>query len=1457
MSTPNIHTDQTSILASQTPTPNLNNEEDNLQLKINNQDETSMLEQTGGTRVAQPIYNLDPNQMKKIEQAVHGQLLVTSGAANAGGNNGSSGGGNNLQQQGGGGSSQPGMAHLPPGQSMSSMSTASALGNAHPSNHSLSEMLMSISGGGHHLQVSQQGGGGQHLQHQNGTVVPGQTTNPGLVSTSTSIQDLQSLLPGSTNRSSQNLQALQQQSPGNPEQMQRALRDLMDSAQGGYNNRQNLNLSPQPQTSPTTADQLQSNSQLLQQLQQGLVGQQLRLANHGNINAGDSQQHQLQQHSLQHHNPQQLFVFDQNSQKMMPLVRNNAGGVVQIGNTLYNLSASGNNLLNQSSGTPSSSSQDLVGLVQQHQQQNSNSNHNLLNLSQQSGGTTSGGHPHHQQQFHLGTNAQGQLTLMATTPGTSNSLHHQHNSTSGNNILNSSGGGTNTSASGGGLHQHAQLSSGLQSLQNSNENMQNLLLQSGPDGQLVLQHQTSGLSSTHPGNNAGAHHQHHQGTTTTTVNSHWIPTSRPIILRTGGVGQSEHVVQSTAGLGGGGGTTTTNHHGSSAGNSNLLSYHSSSSPEDQLYSSSFHHQHQHTAAAAIDHQNRVILQQQFKNKEFIGNATILPPGAISRANSLQNKGNYTPGAGGGAAAGSSSYQHAGAIHLDDLYHSGSKGPGAPGSAQHHMHVEHSFPQPPSPKGAAAYNNLRKSSGGGKHAYKNASDPRNNGDQVQDFRDELWESRNSDQQQPNQQSGRKSRGKKGNRKDSGSKGNSRGSRNEPRSSVEQDQLDFDVDNDADWPAVILPGKQDPSTTRGSSSGGKQGMKPGAFQHLEHDPYYFHTNPVFEQFYDWERLEQMRAIQQQQGAAGTGTGGTSAGQYPGTSSAAAGGNFQNHVAHHAPLPPVPPPAMVPPYHGGAPGVDLAYGFAPGTRTTSGGRGYGKSGPDPLMDRKGSTSKQGAADGGKNNSRGGSKGGGGGPPPNRNRKGSGGGKQGGSTSFGANQDGVGGTRSSSSSSSSARNSTTGPLPKLGNNELLHQRSSGSSKDNKSDGHGRNHSKKQGRVQLHEGSGSRRDNSKRESKMSSLDTNGGDQDHIIDAAQGNVNGRRVTHHRGIEYKHNKVPRNKDLLAEYGQTLSEKPITTLMIRNIPNRYTQPQFVQELDNIGFAKQYDFVYLPIDRSTESSVGYAFVNFKKAADSVRALSVFGEYRFHRYRNVSSKVGSVSIAHIQGLENNIAHYKKSVINDTKNRFRPLVIRDAKQMREQREKRMLNNNNNSANSKNSCNQNSDQLERLEDHVDVLVEEEEENDVGSGGSRNASRTQSKVDDSAKAEDTFANKNDEDHFHASSKNPPKQKVAGEAKEDADENSAPVKNKAGSEDMLLLDEPPEPTTVSTKPQDDFPEPSEAGQQDELASMYEHNDTLNKNSKGEDNTQRSLSETNELGGAPTAETATAGEPVSCNF
>ena len=111
----------------------------------------------------------------------------------------------------------------------------------------------------------------------------------------------------------------------------------------------------------------------------------------------------------------------------------------------------------------------------------------------------------------------------------------------------------------------------------------------------------------------------------------------------------------------------------------------------------------------------------------------------------------------------------------------------------------------------------------------------------------------------------------------------------------------------------------------------------------------------------------------------------------------------------------------------------------------------------------------------------------------------------------------------------------------------------------------------------------------------------------------------KGISHLlNNRVPKNKDLLQQYGHTLSTRPITTLMIRNVPNRYTQKQFVQELDQCGFQACYDFVYLPVDQSTESNVGYAFVNFCDATHAVRALSLFSEYRFLRYRHVTSKIG-----------------------------------------------------------------------------------------------------------------------------------------------------------------------------------------------------------------------------------------------
>jgi len=57
----------------------------------------------------------------------------------------------------------------------------------------------------------------------------------------------------------------------------------------------------------------------------------------------------------------------------------------------------------------------------------------------------------------------------------------------------------------------------------------------------------------------------------------------------------------------------------------------------------------------------------------------------------------------------------------------------------------------------------------------------------------------------------------------------------------------------------------------------------------------------------------------------------------------------------------------------------------------------------------------------------------------------------------------------------------------------------------------------------------------------------------------------------------------------SGKPKTTMMLRNIPNVFTRALLADQLDAAGFQGSYDFVYLPVDHSTNIGFGYAFVNF----------------------------------------------------------------------------------------------------------------------------------------------------------------------------------------------------------------------------------------------------------------------------
>jgi hypothetical protein len=144
------------------------------------------------------------------------------------------------------------------------------------------------------------------------------------------------------------------------------------------------------------------------------------------------------------------------------------------------------------------------------------------------------------------------------------------------------------------------------------------------------------------------------------------------------------------------------------------------------------------------------------------------------------------------------------------------------------------------------------------------------------------------------------------------------------------------------------------------------------------------------------------------------------------------------------------------------------------------------------------------------------------------------------------------------------------------------------------------------------------------------------------------------LQPRQGKVPRTTDLAAEFADADNANLAkTTIMIRNIPNRYTQRELVLELEGMGFGDSFDFVYLPMDKSTRASLGYAFVNFINATWADKCMTDFQDYRFKRHRNFSSKIAVATVAHLQGLEKNLAHYEGKFVNSSKRKKnRPLVV-------------------------------------------------------------------------------------------------------------------------------------------------------------------------------------------------------------
>lgn len=116
---------------------------------------------------------------------------------------------------------------------------------------------------------------------------------------------------------------------------------------------------------------------------------------------------------------------------------------------------------------------------------------------------------------------------------------------------------------------------------------------------------------------------------------------------------------------------------------------------------------------------------------------------------------------------------------------------------------------------------------------------------------------------------------------------------------------------------------------------------------------------------------------------------------------------------------------------------------------------------------------------------------------------------------------------------------------------------------------------------------------------------------------------------------------------------TTVMVRNIPTRFTSITLIDVLKEHGFDKTFDFIYSPIDFRTKKNVGYAFINFVnpeykekfastfqglqlKATTSKKALDIISSRR----QGFLENIGVFGASELLASSHHLPHYKPLVM-------------------------------------------------------------------------------------------------------------------------------------------------------------------------------------------------------------------------
>jgi hypothetical protein len=99
---------------------------------------------------------------------------------------------------------------------------------------------------------------------------------------------------------------------------------------------------------------------------------------------------------------------------------------------------------------------------------------------------------------------------------------------------------------------------------------------------------------------------------------------------------------------------------------------------------------------------------------------------------------------------------------------------------------------------------------------------------------------------------------------------------------------------------------------------------------------------------------------------------------------------------------------------------------------------------------------------------------------------------------------------------------------------------------------------------------------------------------------------------------------------------TTIMVRNIPTRFTAASLLDIVAANGFPCSVDFIYLPMDYRTGKNMGYGFINFIQPFCAWEFACLFHNCRLGS--SASKKVLEIAPSRTQGLRENVKLFRDS---------------------------------------------------------------------------------------------------------------------------------------------------------------------------------------------------------------------------